>query len=289
MCKPKPSSFLNYVTIGAELTCLESILIYISPIFHAFSPWLFTFYIQAGAQLALFLPFVIIPALVTKRMAYVDIGWPVGLILMALCTTLIGTGWPPRRFAAGACLLAHGGRMGLGALIYFFPYRFPDDLSRYQYAKRRWIYRSKMPEQKFSYKIAHDVCQQWFANASILVTPFLLTSNNVSPNINPIEIIAWISWLYCFFCEVRADVQKNLFLADCKKEAESLNCSDDKKNELKCAVVGFGNFASKRYSLWTTSRHPNYFFEWMSWSCFVLGPITCASYFIEDLPQRGAY
>jgi hypothetical protein len=37
-------------------------------------------------------------------------------------------------------MIAHGARMLMGALVLFFPYTFRDgDLSRYRYARHRWV------------------------------------------------------------------------------------------------------------------------------------------------------
>ena len=68
-------------------------------------------------QLSVFLPLVQLPALATSRMAYVDIGWPCGLVAMG-CTALAwGEGWWLRRWAVSTLVILHGGRMFLGALV----------------------------------------------------------------------------------------------------------------------------------------------------------------------------
>ena len=126
---------------GASLHWLEWIVFYSLPIF---------FYSVAGAwgkaltalfewnamcQLVVFTLVVQIPTFVTGKMSYVDIGWPMGLVVLAANLMLYGPASLERRLVVGVPLMLHGGRMFLGALAMFFPYVFKEDLSRYQYAK----------------------------------------------------------------------------------------------------------------------------------------------------------
>jgi hypothetical protein len=128
---------------GASLHWLEWIVCYSLPIF---------FYSVAGAwgkaltalfewnamcQLVVFTLVVQIPTFVTGKMSYVDIGWPMGLVVLAANLMLYGPASLERRLVVGVPLMLHGGRMFLGALAMFFPYVFKEDLSRYQYAKVR--------------------------------------------------------------------------------------------------------------------------------------------------------
>lgn len=64
--------------------------------------------------------------------------------------------------------------MALGSAIFFYPYKFKEDLTRYRYAKQRWILREKMPPSSWTFKMQHDLLQQAYANSVILATPFLL-------------------------------------------------------------------------------------------------------------------
>lgn len=52
-------------------------------------------------QLALFVVVVQLPLFFTGRMAYVDLGWPAGLLVLAAHVALGGPGWWPRRYVAG--------------------------------------------------------------------------------------------------------------------------------------------------------------------------------------------
>jgi steroid 5-alpha reductase family enzyme len=52
----------------------------------------FTFW-NGGIQLLLFILVVCIPAYRTKRMSYVDIGWPWGLVCIGLLVLFLGEGY----------------------------------------------------------------------------------------------------------------------------------------------------------------------------------------------------
>ena len=70
-------------------------------------------------QLLLFLVVACIPALFTKKMSYVDIAWPWGLVLIGILALLLGTGYKPRIYLVAVMYLFSGLRMGIGALILF--------------------------------------------------------------------------------------------------------------------------------------------------------------------------
>ena len=64
-----------------------------------------------------FLEFVVLvqfPLALTGKMAYVDLGWPLGLIILGLTGIRCGNGWYWRRFLIGGCMVLHGSRMFLG-------------------------------------------------------------------------------------------------------------------------------------------------------------------------------
>jgi steroid 5-alpha reductase family enzyme len=80
----------------------------------------------------LFIPIVQIPLLLTGVMAYVDIGWPWGLMLIAF-NCMAGPGWWVRRYIVSSLMLLHGFRMSFGGAIAFgrmtnFTYIFKEDL-----------------------------------------------------------------------------------------------------------------------------------------------------------------
>eukprot|EP01062_Namystynia_karyoxenos_P070662 TRINITY_DN6601_c0_g2_i2.p1 TRINITY_DN6601_c0_g2~~TRINITY_DN6601_c0_g2_i2.p1 ORF type:complete len:381 (+),score=158.41 TRINITY_DN6601_c0_g2_i2:89-1144(+) len=272
-------SLVNYIQIGARLMLVECILVYLLPVGLDASPSLQKlFRWNALCQLCLFIPVVQIPALVTGHMSYVDIGWPCGLVLLAANCLLYGDGYAPRRWVVAGCLLLHGLRMALGALMMFYPYRWKQDLPRYQYARVRWEKQDGMPPGMWWFKVQHDTLQQAFANAVCLAVPVMLCSTDKTDTISPAEVAGWLTWVLAFAWENTADAQKHKFLAKCKKMAKE---EPEKKEEVKTAVLGYPPFDGPAYSCWTKCRHPNYFGEWMCWNGFVLAAIPSAARLAE--------
>jgi steroid 5-alpha reductase family enzyme len=162
------------------------------------------------------------------------------------------------------CLLAYA-----GALFLFYPYNFKDgDLSRYQYAKHKWVIKEKLPPWLWPLKAQLDTLTQCFANSVILACPILLASLNPTQELHWLEVAGGATWAGAWVLENMADTQKLLFLADCKQQAKQATTSAEKER-LKLSVLGFTEpFNSPKYWLWTKCRHPNYFFEWVAWIGF---------------------
>lgn len=252
-------SWYHYVQVGARVTPLETLIVYILPYFFLASLFREWFLWNALCQLVLFIPVVQIPAFLTGHMAYVDIGWPVGLLVLAANAIRYGQGYWLRRSFVGGCMLIHGGRMFFGSLVMFFPYRWKQDLPRYRYAKVRFEGQDGMPGSTWPVKVQHDTLQQAYANATCLACPLMLCAFNPSPDVHPLEIVGFVVWAaFGFVWENIADGQKMLFMKE----------SNEKK--LKDAVLGFAPFDGAKYCLWTWCRHPNYFGEWMAWNGFVI-------------------
>ena len=94
---------------------------------------------NAYCQGLLFFTVVMLPCFATGHMSYVDIGWPVGLVVLATNLLLYGggsgsggggSGNSTRTTLVAVALLLHGFRMALGAMVLFFPYVWNEDLSR---------------------------------------------------------------------------------------------------------------------------------------------------------------
>lgn len=254
-------SFYHLIQVGARLSVPEVLLIYVLPIFFWFSQFREFFLWNSLAQLILFIPVVFIPANLTNHMAYVDIGWPVGLVLMAVLAIAFGDGDPVRKWSVGACMFLHGFRMGFGALKLFYPYRWNDDLPRYKYARDRFVAKDGMDMKWWRVKMNHDILQQAFANSAVLVAPIMLCSFNKNPWNTPwfaLEVAGILLWLTCWVYENRADIQKRHFLAKSKELG------------VRNAVLGMAPFNDAAFSAWTSCRHPNYFGEWMSWNAFIV-------------------
>ena len=99
--------------------------------FRSFSLW------NGLIQILLFL-FIVIPAYFTKRMSYVDIAWPWGLVLISLLVLIYGKGYWLRTYCVAGMYFFSGLRMGIGALILFKKGHLNSELSRYKFQRKRW-------------------------------------------------------------------------------------------------------------------------------------------------------
>eukprot|EP00931_Biecheleriopsis_adriatica_P031071 TRINITY_DN18256_c0_g2_i2.p1 TRINITY_DN18256_c0_g2~~TRINITY_DN18256_c0_g2_i2.p1 ORF type:complete len:388 (-),score=82.67 TRINITY_DN18256_c0_g2_i2:299-1432(-) len=264
-------SLYHCVQVGARLAPLECLLVYTIPVFFFASSYSTWFLWNGACQLLLFLAVVQVPAYLTGHMAYVDLGWPIGLVLLAVNGLVWGDGFWLRRWGTGLCMLLHGGRMACGALVMFFPYRWEQDLPRYRYAKVRFMGKDGMPERLWPLKVQHDTLQQAFANCTILACPVMLAVFDKTAELGALEIVGWVLWAASWIWENLADGQMQLFLMECKKKQD------------KTAVLGYAPYDGMKYFIWTLCRHPNYFGEWMAWNAFVLMGLPCVARLEEAL------
>lgn len=225
-------------------------------------------------QLLLFLPLVQLPTFITGHMSYVDIGWPAGLVILAINTLLYSEGGSSIRIKlVGWAVLLHGARMLVGALFVLFPYVWKEDLSRYQYAQTRWNEHTEC-SSLWWLKQQHDTLMQAHANSVTLAVPVLLVATNPHPTLRPLELIGFICWVISWCLENWSDVSKLSFVVEAKQ-----------RGDIKTAVLGHPPYAGSKYWLWTKTRHPNYFFEWMCWNSFLIMAIPSAIDLASDKTQ----
>jgi len=205
-------------------------------------------------QLAIFVLTACIPTYLTGRMSYVDIAWPWGLFFIGLQTVFLPGYWLRRYLISGAFLFA-GFRMGIFAFKYLMEGMLQKEFPRYEFQRRRWQ-KHGIDESKFPLKMQCEILVQFFANASTLVIPSLLQGFNPTEQLSTMEILGWVSWICSFIFESIADHQK-------------MQSSLDKE---KVMMVG----------LWKTSRHPNYFGEWMVWNSLILTTIPSFCHFLSS-------
>ena len=206
-------------------------------------------------QLLVFLFAACIPAYLTKRMSYVDIAWPFGLISIGIITLFFGEGYVPRKIIISSLYLIAGLRMGLGALLLLKKGYLDKELPRYQFQRIRW---NKKGFTNHSISIQYEILLQCFANITFLVIPAILISNNTLEYFTIFEIIGFVLWIVFFALEHIADIQKQAFLINAKR------------NKLKNQVCDVG--------LWSYTRHPNYFSEWMIWNALILASFSSLIY-----------
>ena len=226
------------------------IILYLSETFNTISS------INGLTQLILFIIVVSIPAFITKRMSYVDIGWPWGLVCIGFLVLINGEGYWVRKYIISAMYIIAGLRMGIGAIILLKKGHLNKELSRYEYQRLRW---KKSGYSNLDISLQYEIMIQCFANVTFLALPAIIQSYNPQDFISPLEIFGYLLWLVFFIIEHLADLQKQSFLRKAFLE--------NKKKQV--CNVGF----------WKYSRHPNYFAEWMVWNCLIISSLPSLFYF----------
>jgi steroid 5-alpha reductase family enzyme len=206
--------------------------------------------INGVGQLLLFTFVVCIPAWMTGRLSYVDIGWPLGLMLIGLITLAVADGYTVRKLTVSAVYLFVGLRMAAGSIHTWRLGYFKTEFPRYQYQRRRW---ERAGVKNVPLMIQIEALWQGIANASFLGLPAIVIASNSNPTISSFEIAGLIIWACAFAMETVADRQKFGFLRQMKRAGQ------------KKQVCNVG--------LWRYSRHPNYFAEWMVWNALVVAAI----------------
>lgn len=221
--------------------------------------WILLFYsnsfqsiaiINGIAQLILFLFVVCIPIWITKRMSYVDIGWPWGVALIGIIAYCLSNNITLTQSLIMIAYVLIGSRMGLGALKMWSLGLLNKEFPRYEYQKIRWK-KSGKSNERLAMQI--EALSQGLANASFLAIPIFLVFASPLTTISFLEIFGFILFALALIFETVADYQKILFLQKMKR----LN-----KRNMVCDV-----------GLWRYTRHPNYFAEWMVWNGLIITSI----------------
>ena len=220
------------------------ILLFYSNSFHSIA------IINGIAQLILFLFVVCIPIWITKRMSYVDIGWPWGVALIGIIAYCLSNNITLTQSLIMIAYVLIGSRMGLGALKMWSLGLLNKEFPRYEYQKIRWKKSGKSNEQL---AMQIEALCQGLANASFLAIPIFLVFASPLTTISFLEIFGFILFALALIFETVADYQKILFLQKMRR----LN-----KRNMVCDV-----------GLWRYTRHPNYFAEWMVWNGLIIASI----------------
>lgn len=202
------------------------------------------------AQLLLFALVVCLPIWRTGRMSYVDIGWPWGLVVLALLAYGLSDGYWPRVLAISLLLALVGLRMGIGAVNLWRLGLLKKEFPRYQYQRVRWQAEGK---NNVGLALQVDAISQGLANASFLALPVFMLAANTRAQISLLEVIGFAVSVFALVLESLADFQKVKFLHAMKRQGRHNQVCD----------VG----------LWKYCRHPNYFYEWMVWNGMVIAAI----------------
>ena len=164
--------------------------------------------------------------------AIVDVGWACGLAMLAAIYAKLGQGWPLRSGIVAAMGCVWGLRLG-GYLLFTRVLGQPEE-GRYVQLRKEWKSNVTLKFLAF-FEFQALLCV-------VLSAPFLFPAINGRAHLSWIEYVGCGIWLAGMLGEAAADAQLNRF----------------KKN--------FANHGKTcRAGLWSYSRHPNYFFEWVIW------------------------
>ncbi len=173
----------------------------------------------------------------TNDATLVDAGWAGSLVLIALLVAVLGPGELEHRLLILALAGIENGR--IASLVRKRIGKGED--TRYQELRRRW--REKGREQ-LTFAIFF---QAQALVAALLAIPFVLIAFNRNDGLSWLEWAGAALWLLAAPLEALADRQLKQF-------------KDEPGN----------NGKTMRSGLWRYSRHPNYFFQWLTWIAYAL-------------------
>lgn len=173
----------------------------------------------------------------TRDAGIVDVGWAACLGLAAAFVAITGEGDPLRRALIGSMGAIWGLRLA-SHLLFDRVLRGPED-GRYRMLRERLGART------------NAVLLAFFLGQGLLVailsSPFILAASDPRPAPGPLDLAGLLVWILGLTGESIADRQL--------KDFKSLT-----HNHGEVCQVG----------LWRYSRHPNYFFEWLTWIGYAL-------------------
>lgn len=273
-------TFFAVFKTGERISQIETLCLYALPFLLLSTSYQSFLWTNFLIQLAIFIPLVQIPAYLTGKMSWVDIGWPVGLTVLGFTGLYLGDGYSLRKWLWCICYILHGGRMALGGILILPKTIMKTELPRYRTAKERWIESGQL-ESTFWMKIQQETFTQCLATSFTLCTPLMLAVFNKNPSLNFLDYIGLIGWAASYFWENKSDIQKDNFIrkiSSMKREVRAdAKMTDEQKlkkqADLDVVVLGYAPFDGPEHSCWVVSRHPNYFGEWMCWFSFGVGAV----------------
>lgn len=167
----------------------------------------------------------------------VDAGWGYGLAVCGALYAALGEGDPAHRVLIGALSIATGVKVGTYVLAFRVIGKEED--GRYRTLRAKWGARATRRFLVFF--------QAQGLLDAVLSVPFLAAALNPSPSLEALELAGLALWAVATVGETVADRQLTRFRADPASRG---------------GVMDRG--------LWRYSRHPNYFFQILTWVAFAL-------------------
>ncbi len=173
----------------------------------------------------------------TRDATAVDAGWGLSLAAAAIVCAVAGPGASSHRILIGILGAAENVRVSLVVARRFGK----GEDGRYRDLRERWAGRGR---EQLTFAIFY---QAQAALAPLLSVPFVLAAFNRHSSLSGIEWAGAALWLSAALLEGLADRQLARFLADPASKGRTL-----------------------RTGLWRYSRHPNYFFQTLTWLAYGL-------------------
>jgi steroid 5-alpha reductase family enzyme len=193
------------------------------------SPWLLLGIGAVAAMTAMVVLWLV--QLRIRDATHVDVGWAYGVGALAVMDAALGDGSPAHRLVVGVLAGIWSVRLGTYLVLNRLVGK-PED-GRYQELRRRWA-----PHANRSFFV-------FFQAQAGFVVVFSLPFAFVSVDDGAVSPLVWVGAalaLASIAGEVLADRQLAAWRADPAHRGRTC-----------------------RAGLWSTSRHPNYFFEWLHW------------------------
>jgi steroid 5-alpha reductase family enzyme len=173
----------------------------------------------------------------TRDATLVDAGWAFSLALLAVLYAVLAPGALVHRVLIAVLVSVESLR-----LTWLLVSRLgKGEDTRYAALRERWRERGR---EQSSFAVFF---QAQALAAALLSLPFLLTAFDEDDGLGPLEWAGVVLWAFAAALEAVADRQLEAFKADPANRGKTM-----------------------RYGLWRYSRHPNYFFQWLSWVAYAL-------------------
>jgi steroid 5-alpha reductase family enzyme len=168
----------------------------------------------------------------TRDASHVDVAWAIGIALLATAYALLADGDAAHRALAATLASIWGWRLGL--YLFFNRVRGKPEDGRYQALRAKWGPRAN--RNFFLFFQFQAVFVVFFS------VPYLLISLDPSEDLGSLEWIGVAIWAVGNTGAIAAD-----------RQLASWRANPDNRGR------------TARDGLWAWSRHPNYFFEWITW------------------------
>ncbi|KLT66705.1 DUF1295 domain-containing protein [Pedobacter sp. BMA] len=173
-----------------------------------------------------------------KNAGVVDVFWALNFPVITIITFFLSEGFLTRNILICTVFLLAELRLGIHLWQRVIGH-LDEEEGRYQQLRSEW---GEQADRNFF------IFFQFQAISNVLLAiPFFIITANTDTEISLFEYVGLGIWLIAFIGELIADRQ----LAAFKK---------DPKNKGKVCDTG----------LWYYSRHPNYFFEWLTWMAYFI-------------------